>query len=96
LREGTIWRIGDGSKINIHHDNWNLRSGSLEPLGADHVQGVTRVSNLLTINETTWDRDNIEHMFSADDASDIVQIAIGGPTMEDYLMWNHTKNDEFF
>ena len=29
LREGLVWRVGDGSRINIHHDNWIPREGCL-------------------------------------------------------------------
>ena len=29
LREGLVWRIGDGTAINVHHDNWIPRQGSL-------------------------------------------------------------------
>ena len=42
-----------------------------------------------------WDTHIIDSMFSADDATDIKQIAIGGPEMDDYLAWNHTKNGQF-
>lgn len=37
----------------------------------------------------------VMHMFTADDANDIMQILIGGPDMEDYLAWNYTKNGQF-
>src|SRR3989337_2004949 len=39
LLDGLIWRIGDGSKIRIHHDNWIPRKGSLKPLGQDYIHG---------------------------------------------------------
>ena len=47
LREGLIWRIGDGSRVRIQHDNWIPRKGSLKPLGQVFVPGITMVRDLL-------------------------------------------------
>ncbi|VAI55917.1 hypothetical protein VPH35_110151 [Triticum aestivum] len=32
LREGVVWRIGDGTTVNVHHDSWIPRQGSLKTL----------------------------------------------------------------
>ena len=97
LREGTIWRIGDGSRINIHHDTWIPRQGSMKPLGQTFVPGVTKVQDLMMPNGKVWNMNMnlVDEMFSPDDARDIKQIAIGGPSMEDYLAWNFNKNGQF-
>ena len=34
-------------------------------------------------------------MFSSDEADEIMQIPMGGLTMEDFLAWNYTKNGVF-
>ena len=34
-------------------------------------------------------------MFSPDDAADILQIAVRGAGVDDYLAWNYTKNGIF-
>ena len=47
LMHGLVWRVGDGTKINVYHDNWIPRSGSLVPLGAEFDPQVTKVANLL-------------------------------------------------
>ena len=47
LREGLVWRIGDRSKVSIHHSNWIPRSGSMKPLGQVYTPGVTKVADLL-------------------------------------------------
>uniref|UniRef100_A0A452YCS4 Uncharacterized protein n=1 Tax=Aegilops tauschii subsp. strangulata TaxID=200361 RepID=A0A452YCS4_AEGTS len=67
LREGLVWRVGDGTKINIHHDNWIPRSGSMRPLGAVFVQGVTKVADLLVNTGDAWDNNRIDNMFSPGD-----------------------------
>lgn len=95
LREGVVWRIGNGESINVHHDNWIPRRGCLKPLGQQYVQMLTQVSDLLTEHGTEWDFNKLDVMFTADDAADIKQIAIGGPNRSDYLAWNFTKNGQF-
>lgn len=47
LLHGMIRRIGDGTKVNVYHDNWNPRTHSLVPLGAEYVPNITKVANLL-------------------------------------------------
>ena len=44
VKQGYIWRIGDGSRINIHHDNWIPRKGSLRPLGHIYIHGTEFVT----------------------------------------------------
>ena len=95
LREGLIWRVGDGTRINIHHDKWIPRSGSMRPLRAIFLQGITKVANLMVAAGNAWNNTRIDEMFSSDDALDIKKIAIGGPTMDDCLAWNYTKNGIF-
>jgi hypothetical protein len=48
LKEGLVWRIGNGQKIKVWEDNWIPRSGLMRPLGTkpDSVP-VSRVSELL-------------------------------------------------
>jgi hypothetical protein len=33
LKEGAIWRIGNGSEVKIWRDNWLPRQGQLKPSG---------------------------------------------------------------
>ena len=68
LREGLVWRIGDGSRVNIHHDNWIPRSGYMRPLGQVFIQGITKVADLLSPDGTAWDCAKIDDMFSESDA----------------------------
>lgn len=81
--------------MNIHHDNWIPRQGCLQPLGAEYVNGVTKVGDLLDHTGTSWDHHKVDAMFTSDDACDIKQIAVGGPGVQDYIAWNYTKNGLF-
>jgi hypothetical protein len=48
LKEGLVWRIGNGEKIKVWEDNWIPRSGLMRPIGTktDSAQ-VSQVSELL-------------------------------------------------
>uniref|UniRef100_A0A453CKR4 Uncharacterized protein n=2 Tax=Aegilops tauschii subsp. strangulata TaxID=200361 RepID=A0A453CKR4_AEGTS len=67
LREGLVWRIGEGSRINIHHENWIPRSGCMRPLGKHFMHGITKMADLLTVNGTAWDCAKVDEMFSESD-----------------------------
>lgn len=95
LREGVVWRIGDGSRVIIHHDNWIPCKGSLRPLGQTFMHDTTRVCDLLSVDGDNWDHAKVEAIFSVDDANDIRQIPVGGQGVEDCLAWNYTKDGVF-
>ena len=67
----------------------------MKPLGALFEDGVTNVTHLMVASRDAWNNIRIDELFSPDDAQDIKQIAIGGPSMEDCLAWNYTKNGIF-
>lgn len=70
--------LGDGKKVNIHHDQWIPRKGSLAPLGAEFVPGLIKVGHRLDRSGSRWDEPKVDAMFSSDDARDIKQIDVGG------------------
>ena len=67
----------------------------MKPLGQIFIPGVMRVADLLTPNASIQNRDKVMEMFSPDDAADILQIAVRGAGVDDYLAWNYTKNGIF-
>ena len=95
LREGIVWRVGNGASIKIHHDNWIPRQGSLQPLGQQFIPGITQIRHLLNEPGDAWDMDKLQLMFTPGDIEDIRHIVVGGPNMQDYMAWNFTKNGEF-
>src|SRR4051812_6668782 len=85
LKEGLVWRIGDGTSINIHHDNWIPREGCMWPLGKITQPGVTKAAHLLNGDGDGWNRAIVQDLFSPDDARDILSISVGGTASDDYL-----------
>ena len=67
----------------------------MKPLGQVFVPGMTNIMHLLNDSNTGWDQGKVKNMFPPAEASDILQIPVGGPTVQDYLAWNHTENGVF-
>lgn len=60
LMHGLIWRIGDGSKVKVYHDNWIPRAGSLVPLGAEFAPNMVKVADLLNAQGNGWDEAKLQ------------------------------------
>ena len=95
LRQDLVWRIGDGSKVNIYHDSWIPRAGCLSPLDATFQPHLIKGASLLNAHGDGWDAAKLEQVFAASDICDIKQVAMGGPCKEDFRAWNFTKTDSF-
>lgn len=62
--------MGDGSRINIQHDNWIPKSGSLRPLVVKSIPNITRVFDLFNDHGTGWDELKLGQVFSDSDIAD--------------------------
>jgi hypothetical protein len=96
LREGLVWRIGNGQKIKVWEDNWIPRSGLMRPIGTkpDSMQ-VSLVSELLHVDGQGWNEAKVKELFFDGDVEDILKIPVGRAGTADYLAWNYTKNGVF-
>ena len=77
LREGIVWRIGDGSQVRVWNDPWPPRGTTRRPVTAQGESDIEWVSELVD-NTTgmTWNRELIAEMFHADDAQTIMAIPL--------------------
>jgi hypothetical protein len=95
LKEGLIWRIGDGQKVRVWSDNWIPRESMKRPLGHHPNKEVEMVSELLLDNGAGWDEAKLCDTFFEADVEDIQKIPVGSAGTVDYLAWNYTKNGVF-
>jgi hypothetical protein len=82
LETGLVWRIGDGTKVDVWKSSWIPRGGSQRPLGRkpDAASAPVRtVSDLLSNNGTTWNVEKLHQYIYDFDVADIVKISVGGP-----------------
>jgi hypothetical protein len=71
LKDGIIWRVGDGDTIKIWTDPWIPR-GSTRKL----ISQVSKVSELINQTTNTWDTNLVQQTFAPEDVELILQIPI--------------------
>ena len=94
FKRGCIWRVGDGSQINIWEDNWIPSSHNLKiqtPRGTNIVRTVNELINPV---DGSWDEDLINSLLWPTDVHCILQIPIS-PGREDVVAWHHNRNGLF-
>jgi hypothetical protein len=77
LKEGLVWRIGDGSKVKIWEDNWISRDLLVRLLGHRPDVTVTRVGELLSTEGGRWNEEKLRDTFFQGNVEDILKIPIG-------------------
>ena len=63
LKRGYIWRIGDGSKVNIWDDPWIPQSPSRNFLTVRGSNIISRVSDLIDPSTGDWDEQLVQQTF---------------------------------
>uniref|UniRef100_A0A453RC20 Reverse transcriptase zinc-binding domain-containing protein n=1 Tax=Aegilops tauschii subsp. strangulata TaxID=200361 RepID=A0A453RC20_AEGTS len=88
VREGYIWRIGDGADVNIWTDPWIPRSWSrtvITPRGQCLLQ---RVSELIDPFSASWDEQLVRDTFWPDDVVHILRIPLREGA-QDFMAWQY-------
>ena len=91
---GYIWRVGDGTHINIWDDNWIPGSHDLKIQTWRGNNIVTTVDELINPIDFTWDVDLVNSLFWRVDVNRILQIPIT-PGREDCVAWNYNRSGLF-
>jgi hypothetical protein len=94
LKEGTIWRIGDGSTVNIWTDNWLARDDALKPITPRNHNVITKVSDLINPVTGQWDEQLIRDVFMSIDAEAILATPIRDD-FEDFPAWHYDSKGVF-
>ena len=76
LREGIVWRIGDGSQVRLWNDPWLPRGTTRRPVTAQGESDIEWVSELIDNTSMTWNRELIAELFHVDDAQTIMAIPL--------------------
>jgi hypothetical protein len=85
LRDGTVRRIGNGSKVKVWEDNWIPGSGLKRPLGHKPHTKVTSVEELLLPDGQGWNEEKFNGLFFQGDVEDIKGIPVGRSGTDDYI-----------
>jgi hypothetical protein len=76
LKEGLIWRIGDGESVNIWEDSWLPRGSTRRPITPRGASLLSRVSELINPVTGEWDEQLLRDTFWPEDVDEILQILI--------------------
>lgn len=88
LKEGIIWKVGNGTKINIWKDAWvrDEKGKGLEtPMDLSKADWI--VKNLMKADGRSWDRTLIESIFSKRDTELILNTPISLKDRLDVQVW---------
>ncbi|XP_021736509.1 uncharacterized protein LOC110703057 [Chenopodium quinoa] len=86
LKEGLIWRIGNGSTVNIWKDPWVADENGMYITSAA-VEGLNNVNELVDFSKMEWGEDLISSVFNERDTKCILSIPLGAQTSKDVITW---------
>jgi hypothetical protein len=94
LKEGVVWRVGDGEHINAWLDPWIPRGTTRRPVATRGLSIISTVSELINPITEKWDEELIRDNFTAEDTRDILSIPVR-PGMEDWIAWHYDSKGVF-
>lgn len=95
LKQGIIWRVGNGSQIRIWRDPWLPREMSMRVTTRQGRCRLRWVSELLHSDGRDWDYDKIVHIFSPADVEEISKLKIPIRAPEDFIAWHMEQSGIF-
>jgi hypothetical protein len=94
FKKGCIWRVGDGSQINIWEDAWIPGSHNLRVQTPRGSRSVTTVNELISPIDGLWDENLVRALFWSVDAERILQIPLHHGR-EDLVAWHFNRSGLF-
>jgi hypothetical protein len=94
LRQGLIWRVGDGEGLNMWTDPWLPRGMSRRSITPRGAQLMTSVAELIDQATGGWDSQLVRDTFREEDAKVILAIPIHGG-LENRAAWFFDKKGIF-
>jgi hypothetical protein len=86
LKQGVMWRIGDGSKVNIWWSNWIPRDTGFKISGR-RSYSLKWVSQLMKERYLEWDTIVLNRFFWTHDVQEIKKIPLAMDKNEVLLAW---------
>lgn len=96
LHEGILWRVGDGTQIQIRKDRWLPRDVSCKMQSTISVLPKNAVvANLIDTKKGWWNLDLLHSIFNDTDVEAILKIPISLQGCADRLLWRDSSNGCF-
>ena len=94
LKQGIIWRIGNGESVNILEDPWIPHGKTRQPATYRGATVLTRVADLLDLSSGSWDEALVQDTFTDFDADAILKMRVN-VDFKDSPAWNFDKKGYF-
>ncbi|XP_021755531.1 uncharacterized protein LOC110720803 [Chenopodium quinoa] len=91
VKEGLIWRVGDGSKIRIFEVPWLADDNGRFAISPT-VEGISTVKDLIDENTREWNYELLSTSFVERDVKCILAIPLSPRGREDLLTWAFSMN----
>lgn len=91
IKEGIIWRVGNGARINIWRDPW-LTDELGRFVTTDPTDELSLVSELIDHSSMEWNLEVISNTFSERDKKCILAIPLSWRSPTDDLTWAYSKD----
>ena len=96
VREGLLWRIGNGQSVRIWGDRWLPTPTTFKVQSPPQIlDPAATVSTLIDGELKWWNKALVEQIFSAEESAIIQSIPISQTNKEDRLYWRGTTRGTF-
>jgi hypothetical protein len=96
LKEGLIWRVGNGRSVRIWKGRWVPNPSTFKIFSLPTVLDPdVKVCDLVDTDSKWWNFPLLESLFSSDEVEKIKEIPLSSTNQEDVLIWRGNKNGVF-
>jgi hypothetical protein len=95
FKRGHVWRLGDGTNINVWSDPWIPSSPNRMVTTRRGNIVYTKVSDFIDEETDMWDEELLSECFWPIDVQRILNIPLARNRMDDFISWHFTKTGVF-
>ncbi|XP_021761446.1 uncharacterized protein LOC110726302 [Chenopodium quinoa] len=92
VKEGILWRVGDGQNINVWTDPWLIDDESRFVTTEARQDLCTKVDEIFDKENHCWDSNKVETIFNERDKRAILTIPLSERMPKDSLSWAWSKD----
>ena len=90
--QGTIWRVGDGKRINVWLDKWVRKCPDFKVEQPQVQPTPLRVEKLIDAEKREWNSEVVKQVLNDRDAELVLKIPLSRHCMPDKLIWRDSIN----
>ncbi|XP_021745270.1 uncharacterized protein LOC110711198 [Chenopodium quinoa] len=94
VKEGVLWRVGNGRNINIWTDPWICDDEGRFATSVPSLE-ITKVNELIIPEDMSWDHELIQTHFNDRDTRGILAIPLSSRAPPNEPTWAFAKNDMY-